>query len=596
MIHKRLAILPALLFIVVLSWACGPDQSADSSPGSPAARTQREQSGEAPGGGAPQAAVPSGIPEGGIERWVSDIRDGLEEVMADPSAAGSRVVSLYVGRQEYIEMFYGPGGQITGQDHPKLADAVMTQEARFHELMQLTGSDAPPEEVVAKVEELEGQLDRTLQEARQAGVPLDRGSSAEDGSAAADVEDPTALVGSDGSMQPGGGGAASMPEIRSILAELNEAEDAYRDGDRDAALAGVEHAYLEGFEPLESRLAQSDVQRVERLIHLSLRPRISRGAPQAEVAESFAAVRSGLRAADRSVAEAGSSFWFGAFNSLIIIVREGLEAVLLVGALLAYLATVEGGRRHHSRIWAGVALGVGASFATWGVARTLIPVSGGSRELIEGITALVAVAVLIYVSNWIFQRSYIHHWKDFLREKLDTALGTGSALAMAGLAFAAVYREGFETVLFYQALMFDVGTGAVLAGFVPGLLFIAVVGVAIIRLGLRLPLKQVFAATNAILVYLAFVFTGKGIYNLQEAGLFAPHPVGWMPDSEALRLLFGIYPVGETLAGQALLLAIVGATFLYYRKKTSAKVAEARARTPEGDTASGRTPGHAAAS
>lgn len=525
---------------------------------------------------------------------MSDIRAGLREVEAEPSAAGSRVVSLYVGRQEYIEMFYGPGGEITGQDHPALADAVMTQEATFHELMQLTGSDAAPEEVVAKVEELERQLDRTLQQARQAEVPLDRGAPAD--ASAADVEDPTALVGSGGSAQGADGGTASMPEIRSILAELDEAEAAYRDGDRDAALAGVEHAYLEGFEPLESRLAPSDVQRVERLIHLSLRPRISRGAPEAEVAESFAAVRSGLRAADRSVAEAGSSFWFGAFNSLIIIVREGLEAVLLVGALLAYLAKVEGGRQHHPRIWAGVALGVAASFATWGLARTLIPVSGGSRELLEGITALVAVAVLIYVSNWIFQRSYIHHWKDFLRENLDTALDTGSALAMAGLAFAAVYREGFETVLFYQALMFDVGTGAVLAGFIPGLLVIAVVGVAIIRLGLRLPLKQVFAATNVILVYLAFAFTGKGIYNLQEAGLFAPHPVGWMADSEALRLLFGIYPVAETLAAQALLLATVGATYLYYRKKAGAKVAEARARTAEARAASDHAPGPAAAS
>jgi len=101
----------------------------------------------------------------------------------------------------------------------------------------------------------------------------------------------------------------------------------------------------------------------------------------------------------------------------------------------------------------GDALGIAASFATWGFAETLIPVSGGNRELLEGVTALLAVAVLVYVSNWIFHRSYIHHWKDYLQEKMDTALGTGSTLALPALAFAAVYREGFETVLFYQALL-----------------------------------------------------------------------------------------------------------------------------------------------
>jgi len=552
-----------LLLLAGALWGCGgpdaPDGGQDAAP-------------EAPSGSGTAA---SGIPAGGIQQWVGDIRSGLEEIRSNPTASRSRVLDLYVGRQEYIEMYYGTNGQLTGADHPELAEAVLTQESLFHELMQITGAEeVDPEAVRSKVGELEAQTERVMELAREAGVPLEshapEGGGETDASAA---DDPDALLAGSGGAAAGGG-EVSMPEIGAILSQLDAAEEAYRAGDSREALAGVETAYLEGFEPLESRLPGANVQRVERLIHLSLRPRIARAAPAEEVSESFAALRSELMAADRAVAGA-DSFWFGALNSLIIILREGLEAVLLVGALLAYLGKVEGGREHFPRIWAGVGLGIVASFATWGVAQTLIPVSGGNRELLEGITALLAVVVLIYVSNWIFQRSYIHHWKDFLKEKLDMALGTGSALAMAALAFAAVYREGFETVLFYQALLFDVGATSVLAGFVPGMILILGVGVAIIRLGLRLPLRQVFAATNVILVYLAFVFMGKGLYNLQEAGLYAPHPVAWMPDAEALRLLFGVYPVAETLAGQAFLLAVVGATYLYYRSKMKARKQEA---------------------
>jgi high-affinity iron transporter len=195
----------------------------------------------------------------------------------------------------------------------------------------------------------------------------------------------------------------------------------------------------------------------------------------------------------------------------------------------------------------------------------LIPVTGAGREWLEGVTALVAVGVLLYVSHWIFRKTYLHDWKKYLSQQVNRAIGTGSGLAMAGLAFAAVYREGFETVLFYQALMFDGGPGPVLAGFAPGFLLIVLVGFAIVKLGARLPLRAVFAVTNAILLYLAFVFLGKGLYNLQEAGVFSPRPVGWLPDSELLRQFGGLYPVQQTLTAQGLFLALLVTTWAIYR-------------------------------
>jgi high-affinity iron transporter len=203
------------------------------------------------------------------------------------------------------------------------------------------------------------------------------------------------------------------------------------------------------------------------------------------------------------------------------------------------------------------------------------------------VTALVAVAVLLYVSHWLFQKTYIHDWKAYLEEHLGRAVTRGSALAMAGLAFAAVYREGFETVLFYQALMFDAGAGAVLAGFVPGILVIAGIGYGIVKLGLRLPLKRVFAVTGSVLLYLAFVFLGKGLYNLQEASLFAPHPLPWIPDHEALRQLLGLYPLAETILAQSAFLLLLGAGALWLRARRP------RAAAPDGSDAS--RPGPAAA-
>ena len=143
---------------------------------------------------------------------------------------------------------------------------------------------------------------------------------------------------------------------------------------------------------------------------------------------------------------------------------------------------------------------------------------------------------------------------------------SGSALAMATLAFAAVYREGFETVLFYQALSLDAGVGAVLGGFIPGAIVIGAVGFAIIRAGAKLPLKKVFTLTNAVLMYLAFVFIGKGLYNLQEGGLYSAHPLP-LPSHPALEQLLGFHPIVETLFAQLLFLLLLGGTYVYYRRK-----------------------------
>ncbi|HEX7090675.1 MAG TPA: FTR1 family protein [Longimicrobiales bacterium] len=515
-------------------------------PGPAAAVQQSQDAGQAP-----------------VAAWLDTLATRIEQAAAAASAGQdtrAEALRLYLDYFERVEAYYGPG---TPDAFEPVSGLVAGTEARFHQLMR---AEAPAEAAalarrigadVARIEALLAERPAAARPPSGAGGAADAGPVAQRPAEASPRR------------------FARTPEIRAIMEQVAHAEAALAGGDAAEALRAVERAYLEGFEPIESRLPAATVNRVERLIHLSIRPLLAASASPAALRDPLDSLRTALLEADAHL-ESGGTFWFGAINSLVIILREGLEAVLLIAALLAYLSAAGAGRAARKQIYAGAALGVAASALTWLLARTLIPIGGASRELIEGVTGLAAVAVLLYVSHWLFQKTYIHDWKDFLRDRAGRAVSTGSALAMASLAFAAVYREGFETVLFYQALLFETGPSALLAGFVPGALLIAAVGVAIIRLGLKLPLRRVFAVTNAVLLLLAFSFIGKSIYNLQEAGLFSPHPLSWAPDHEALRLLLGFYPVAETAVAQAILLLALLLTYLVFRRKMAGRAAASR--------------------
>lgn len=248
-------------------------------------------------------------------------------------------------------------------------------------------------------------------------------------------------------------------------------------------------------------------------------------------------------------------------GSMVIIVREGLEAVLIVGAILAVLRSSGGAARRFSAwVVVGVVAAVALSLATWFAARRLIEITPANREVIEGVTSLVAVAVLFYVSNWLFHKVYVLDWLTYVRSQVGRAVSSGSALLLAGLGFTVVYREGFETVLFYQALLFDADGGPVLAGFVAGAAVIAVVAVAILKLSKRLPLRWFFTVTGVVMLLLAFNFTGSGVREMQEAGWVNVTWLPWMPESVWLMELFGIYPTLETTLAQLGFLALTAAT------------------------------------
>jgi high-affinity iron transporter len=338
--------------------------------------------------------------------------------------------------------------------------------------------------------------------------------------------------------------------------KLAESLVLYRNGNLPAARDAATSAYLEGFELVENSLDNVDKPlrlEIEREM-LALRTAIAGGAAPAAI-ETAVEKADALLASAQGRLDSGELSPGAAFaSSLIILLREGLEAILLLAAIIAFIART--GRRDalpyvHTGWIAALLLGL----ATWAVANFLVGISGANREMTEGVTALIASAMLLYVGYWLHGKSQAQAWTAFIRNSVGQALGKGTLWAMAGVSFVAVYREVFEVVLFYEALWVqagDAGHPAVLAGVGAAALLLAATGWGIFKYSLKLPLGPFFSAMSLLMALLAIVFAGQGTAALQEAGAISVSPVPFF----TLRLL-GIHPTLETLGAQTLAAMLV---------------------------------------
>jgi high-affinity iron transporter len=243
------------------------------------------------------------------------------------------------------------------------------------------------------------------------------------------------------------------------------------------------------------------------------------------------------------------AFW----QSFLIILREGFEAILVIGAIVAFL--IKTGHRERLRnIWLGVFYALAASAATTVVLKTILSAVPASREIIEGATLLLAVAVLFSVSYWLISKVEAAKWQQFINEKVSTALDHGGGRALTFVAFLAVYREGAEVALFYQAL-FNEGPNVALPlslGIVAGFIALAVIFMLFYRYGIRIPIRRFFAVTSVLLYYMAFVFAGKGVRELQEGNAIPLTAIRGFPHIEWL----GIYPSWQGVLAQLTLLLL----------------------------------------
>jgi len=326
--------------------------------------------------------------------------------------------------------------------------------------------------------------------------------------------------------------------------------DAFHAGDREQAYQLAVSAYLDGFELIEHRVnaVDPDLRRTIETEMTRYRSLVRKDATAQTLDEQAARVHYLLDQAaerlDSGTLSSGAAF-AGAF---IILLREGLEAILVVAALAAFL--IKTARRDAMTYlhigWAGaLVLGV----FTWLASVFLIDFSGASREITEGVAAILAMAVLFYVGFWLHSKTNAAQWNKFIERSIQKALSAGTLWGLAGLSFIAVYREVFETILFYQALWVQADAPAqasLLAGIGAGAAALAVLAWLIMRYSTRLPLRQFFSVTSIFMFVLAVIFAGKGIAALQEAGKLPLDPVSF-PRID----LLGIYPNLQGLALQA---------------------------------------------
>ncbi len=345
------------------------------------------------------------------------------------------------------------------------------------------------------------------------------------------------------------------------LHRLDDVVAAYRIGDADKAYRMAVEAYLEGFELVEQGLNAVDGELRLEIEHAmtTLRGQIRDDIPVEQLEAAVIDIKGKLETAGQRLSGRSLSGTAAFASAFFILLREGLEALLVVAALAAFLVKTE--HRNNMRYlhfgWIG-ALAVG--FLTWWASVSLIEISGASREITEGVAALTATAVLFYVGFWLHDKTNAAQWRQFIEHNVRKALSAGALWGLSGLSFITVYREVFETILFYQALWAqtdEAGRSMALGGFGTAVGVLVVLAWLVMRYSMRLPLRQFFSVTGILMFVLAVIFAGKGVAALQEAGYIPVSPVNF-PRFE----LFGVYPNLQGLALQLGLLLL--ALFLWY--------------------------------
>ena len=385
-------------------------------------------------------------------------------------------------------------------------------------------------------------------------------------------------------------------EIDFIREQLMATEIFYELGDTQAAYASARTAYLDSYEYVEIplRAIAPDFTFEVEYQFATLRNQINDGASIEDISTTIISLERSLDESERLVSGTGTIAPMIAFiSSFSIIFREGLEAVLILGAIITYL---EASRNHKFKKYVhyGIGLAIGATAVTWVIASYIIEISGANRELIEAIAALSATAVLFYVSFWILNKIEHKRWMEFVKAKVFQASAAGGTSVFIMLSFFTVYREGFETVLFYQAMFsfakymeFYVGLG-----FILGILSLLGIYFGFRKLGKRLPLRALFGLTMGIGAYLSIAFLGNAIREFQVLD-FIPYTsmLGTIPRLDInVATMTGIYPTLETTVGQIVLLAVYLVASLYVlvlrpkRQKALASMRKSRAQVDEQQT------------
>lgn len=361
-----------------------------------------------------------------------------------------------------------------------------------------------------------------------------------------------------------------------IKIALNNIVDSYNPSNPQksslALIDALQSVYLDIFEAsgMESKIGAMDSD-----LKMKIEAQFTKGvallkanAPKEDLQENFATLNGLIEKSLDFIQD--SSVWFLFISALSIILREGLEAMLIIVAIVAYLIQ-SGNKERVNIVYSALGIGVFLSFVTaFAVYYLFREYAGQFRELLEGVTMLVAVALLLYVGFWLLSKAY--KWNEFIHQNAKDAIAKGSYYALWWSVFLAVYREGAETVLFYQALLFDSKTSldfsAVFGGLALGSVILIVLYFLIKKGAVKIPIKLFFQATSVIIFLMCFSFTGKGIGELIEGKVITPTLLPYQFD--AISML-GIFPYYESLIPQILIVAFIICGVIFTRKITQNK-------------------------
>ena len=361
-------------------------------------------------------------------------------------------------------------------------------------------------------------------------------------------------------------GADYTKVVQNINDKIQAAITLYKNGDVKKAMGDIQDIYFDEFEGsgMENKVGAIDVN-LKTAIEATfgnLVALMKSGADEKTLEESASKMSSQLAAALEKT-NGSSSPWTLFIWALTIILREGFEALIIVAAVVAYLVKTGNAKAMGKVVYSSVGVAVILSFVMAWIMNVIFgEAAGQKRELMEGITMLVAVGLLFYVGFWLLSNAGAKKWNDYIKSHVSESISSGSSTALWWTVFLAVFREGAETVLFYQALIFDAkdsaGYSMIAAGFVVGLIVLLIVYFLFKIFAVKIPIKPFFIFTSAIIFYMSIVFVGKGVGELVEGKIFIPTIIKGLSFPDWMRDWLGLQPYYESLVPQIIMvLALV---------------------------------------
>ncbi len=352
------------------------------------------------------------------------------------------------------------------------------------------------------------------------------------------------------------GTTAPTATINTVLAKLDEVRSLQAKGDYAAATQGIKDfksGWLDVEGVVKTRSPQ-DYSQTENDIALATDLLTQQSPRSQEILNRLYSRLSPYTANNR----------YGIFDATLILLREGLEALLVVVALLTFLKK-SGNPGKQGWVWAGVGAGIGLSVLLAVVIQLIFSntVNSSNRELVEGLTGLIAATMLIYVSYWMHSKSSAGAWQQYIKRKSTAAMAKGSLIGLSLLAFLSIFREGAETALFYLGIGPSISTGDLVIGLGLGMGMLVGLGVLLIVVGIRLPMGPFFRVASLLVFFLCFKFIGTGIHALQLAGVLPNHPAEYLPAND----FFGTFSSWEPTAAQLVLVAAAIGAMVYQWNK-----------------------------